>query len=158
MLRFMGLQRVRHNLATEKQQEDDFWDASLPFSLSAGFPNKIAIPCPNMLPLDLLARCMVSSMSLDSVQFLVTQKCDPTRRISGTFLAAVRTTCPEDLPFKFPQSGTPCPSTGQLDQRINIWERMCSTQKGKSLQCVQLGTLCLRCFFSLVKPICFTFE
>ena len=120
------------------------WDVRSPSFWSAGFPNKIAIPCPNMLPLDLLARCMVSSMSLDSVQFLVTQKCDPTRRISGTFLAAVRTTCPEDLPFKFPQSGTPCPSTGQLDQRINIWERMCSTQKGKSLQCVQLET-----FFSL---------
>ena len=51
MLRFMGLQRVRHNLATEKQQEDDFWDASLPFSLSAGFPNKIAIPRPKTLSL-----------------------------------------------------------------------------------------------------------
>lgn len=78
-------------------------------------------------------------------KFLVTQKCDPTRRISGTFLAAVRTTCPEDLPFKFPQIGTPCPSNRQLDQRINIWEPMCSTQKGKSLQCVQLETLFSLC-------------
>lgn len=44
------------------------WDVRSPSFWSAGFPNKIAIPCPNMLPLDLLAHCMVSSMSLYSVQ------------------------------------------------------------------------------------------
>lgn len=27
------------------------WDASLPFSLSAGFPNKVAVPCPKTLSL-----------------------------------------------------------------------------------------------------------
>ena len=43
------------------------WDTSPPLSLSAGFPNKVTIPCPNNLSLDLLACRAVGSMSLDSV-------------------------------------------------------------------------------------------
>ena len=69
----------------------------------------------------------------------------PLGEFSGRFSAAVRTTCPEDLLFRFPQSSPPCPRTWQLDQRINIWEPVCSTQKGKSLQCVQLETLFSLC-------------
>ena len=46
-----------------------FWDISLPSSQSAGFPNKVAIPCLNTSPPDLLACsvCVASKGSLDSV-------------------------------------------------------------------------------------------
>ena len=43
------------------------WDISPPSSRSAGFLNKVAIPCPNSLSLDLLACHAVSGMSLDWV-------------------------------------------------------------------------------------------
>ena len=43
------------------------WDTSLPFSQSTGFPNKVAIPCPKNLSLDLLACHAASSMNLDLV-------------------------------------------------------------------------------------------
>ena len=36
----------------------------------------------------------------------------PLGEFGGKFSAAVRTTCPEDLAFKFPQSGTPAPVLG----------------------------------------------
>ena len=42
------------------------WDSSPPFFLSAGFLNKVAIPWPNNLSLNLLS-CLGSSTSLDSV-------------------------------------------------------------------------------------------
>ena len=43
------------------------WDTSPPCSQSAGFPNKVAILCPNTVPLDVLASCEGSSMSLGLV-------------------------------------------------------------------------------------------
>ena len=43
------------------------WDTSPPSSQSAGFPNKVNIPCPNNWSPDLLACRVVSSISLDSV-------------------------------------------------------------------------------------------
>ena len=43
------------------------WDTTPPSSQSAGFPNKVTIPCPNNSFLDLLACCVAVSMSLDSV-------------------------------------------------------------------------------------------
>ena len=43
------------------------WDTSPPSSRSAGFLNKVTIPCPNTSSLDLLACRVVSSTSLDSV-------------------------------------------------------------------------------------------
>ena len=43
------------------------WDTSPPYSQSAGFPNKVAILCPNTVPLDVLASCEGSSMSLGLV-------------------------------------------------------------------------------------------
>ena len=46
------------------------WDTSPPSSWSAGFPNKVAISCPNSLSLDLLARLVASSTSLDLVTVL----------------------------------------------------------------------------------------
>ena len=47
---------------------------------------------------------------------------------SGKALAAAGTTCPENLPFKIPQSGTGCPSARQLEQGIDIWELTVSIQ------------------------------
>ena len=44
-----------------------FWDSSLPSSRSAGFPNKVSIPCLNTSSPDLLACCAASRASLDSV-------------------------------------------------------------------------------------------
>ena len=46
------------------------WDTSPPSSWSAGFSNKVAISCPNSLSLDLLARLVASSTSLDLVTVL----------------------------------------------------------------------------------------
>ena len=43
------------------------WENSPPSPLSADFPNKVAISCPNNSLLNLLACCMMSSMSLGSV-------------------------------------------------------------------------------------------
>ena len=43
------------------------WNTSPPSSRSAGFLNKVVIPCPNSLSLDLLVCRAVSSMSLDLV-------------------------------------------------------------------------------------------
>ena len=43
------------------------WDISPPYSLSAGFSSKLAIPCPNDSSLNLLACHEVSSMCLNSV-------------------------------------------------------------------------------------------
>ena len=43
------------------------WDTSPPSSWSAGFLNKVAIPCPNTLSLDLLTCRGVSSRKLNSV-------------------------------------------------------------------------------------------
>ena len=43
------------------------WDISPPYSLSAGFSSKLAIPCPNDSSLNLLACHDVSRTSLDSV-------------------------------------------------------------------------------------------
>lgn len=43
------------------------WDTSPSSSPSAGFPNKVAIPCPNTPSLDLLVCCAVSSTRLDLV-------------------------------------------------------------------------------------------
>ena len=43
------------------------WDSDPPFSWSAGFPNKVTIPCPSNLSLDLSACCGTSSSNLDSV-------------------------------------------------------------------------------------------
>ena len=43
------------------------WDTSPSSSRSAGFLNKVAIPCPKNSFLDLLACCAASSMSLDLV-------------------------------------------------------------------------------------------
>ena len=43
------------------------WDTSSLSSLSAGFPNKVTIPCPNNLSLGLLACNVASRISLDSV-------------------------------------------------------------------------------------------
>ena len=43
------------------------WDTSPPSSLSASFLNKVTIPCPSNLSLDLLAYRVGSSMSLDLV-------------------------------------------------------------------------------------------
>ena len=40
------------------------------------------------------------------------QNVTPLGEFSGNFSAAVRTTCPGDLPFKFPQSSTPAPVLG----------------------------------------------
>ena len=42
------------------------WATRPPFSQSAGFPNRVAIPCSNNQSCDLWA-CVVSSMRLDSV-------------------------------------------------------------------------------------------
>ena len=46
------------------------WDMSPPSSRSAGFPNKVSIPCPSNSSLNLLARRAASSTSLDSVTIL----------------------------------------------------------------------------------------
>ena len=54
--------------------------------------------------------------------------------------AAARTISPEDLPFTISCSGTGCPSAWQLEQGVDIWELTGSTDWGKSLPCVQLGT------------------
>ena len=43
------------------------WDTCPPSFQSAGFPNKVAIPCAGNWSLDLLACCVVSSMTLDLV-------------------------------------------------------------------------------------------
>ena len=43
------------------------WDTSPSSSQSAGFPNKVTIPCLNNSSLDLLVFCVASSPSLDSV-------------------------------------------------------------------------------------------
>ena len=43
------------------------WDTSPPSSWSAGFPNKVTIPCPNTSPLDLLACRAVSQYELGLV-------------------------------------------------------------------------------------------
>ena len=43
------------------------WDTSPPSFQYASSLNKVGLPCPNNLSLDLLACCVVSSMSLDSV-------------------------------------------------------------------------------------------
>ena len=43
------------------------WDMSPPSSQFAGFPDKVAVPCPNTLSLDSLACHLVRSMSLDLV-------------------------------------------------------------------------------------------
>ena len=43
------------------------WGTSPPSSQFAGFPNKVTIPCSSNLSLDLLACCVASSTSLDSV-------------------------------------------------------------------------------------------
>ena len=53
------------------------WDNSLPSSRSTGFPNKVAIPCPNTSSLNSLACHVVSSMSLDSI-ILVHFELEPT--------------------------------------------------------------------------------
>ena len=47
------------------------WDSSPPSSQSAGFPNKVTIPCPNNLSLDLLTCRAASSTSLESVTLRV---------------------------------------------------------------------------------------
>ena len=44
-----------------------FWDSGPPFSWSAGFPNKVTIPCPSNLSLDLLACRGASSSNLDLI-------------------------------------------------------------------------------------------
>ena len=46
----------------------------------------------------------------------------PVGEFWGKALAAVGTTCSEDLPFKIPRSGTDCPSVWQLGQGIGVWE------------------------------------
>jgi len=43
------------------------WDSDPPFSWSAGFPNKVTVPCPSNLSLDLSACGGASSSNLDSV-------------------------------------------------------------------------------------------
>ena len=45
------------------------WDTGPPYSCSAGFLNKVTIPCPRDSYLYLLACWVVSSASLDSVIF-----------------------------------------------------------------------------------------
>ena len=47
------------------------WDTSPASPQSAGFPKKVANPCPNNLFLDLLACGVVSSISLDLVTLLL---------------------------------------------------------------------------------------
>ena len=47
------------------------WDTSPPSSRSAGFLNKVTIPCPNISSLNLWACCAVSSMSLELVTTLL---------------------------------------------------------------------------------------
>ena len=44
-----------------------FWYPSLPSYQSDGFPNKVAIPCLNTSSPSLMACCVVSRVSLDSV-------------------------------------------------------------------------------------------
>ena len=74
--------------------------------------------------------------------------------------AVAGTTRPEDLPFKIPQSGTAHLRACQLEQEIDIWELMDSTEWGKSLWCVQPETLFLLCLGLCLwnKPVCFVFE
>ena len=43
------------------------WDTSQPSPWSAGFLNRVTVPCPSISSLDLLTCCAASSMSLDSV-------------------------------------------------------------------------------------------
>lgn len=43
------------------------WDANPPSSQFSGLQNKVALPCPNNLSLDLLACCAVNSASLQLV-------------------------------------------------------------------------------------------
>ena len=43
------------------------WDSGPPFSWSAGFPNKVTIPCPSNLSLDLLVCRGASSSNLDLI-------------------------------------------------------------------------------------------
>ena len=47
------------------------WDTSLPSPRSAGFLNKVSIPCPHTLSLDILTCYEASSMSLGSVTGIV---------------------------------------------------------------------------------------
>ena len=58
-------------------------DTSLTSSWSVGFPNKVTVPCPSNLSLDLLGCCAVSSTNLDSVTVWI-----PTLTLTGSIVSA----------------------------------------------------------------------
>ena len=97
------------------------WDTSLPLSWSAGFLNKVAIPCPRNSSFDFLACCVSSSMSLD----LVTNCEEPARKLAargqpaywGIFRSGP-SSCQDHLswgptyPSKFPKGAPAAPVLG----------------------------------------------
>ena len=66
------------------------WDMSPPSSWFAGFPNKVAIPCPNNSPLDLLACRAVSSTNLDLVTTGISPKDAPRKEAGKTNISEKR--------------------------------------------------------------------
>ena len=61
------------------------WDTSPPSPRSAGFPNKVAIPCPNNSSLHWLACRVASSTSLDSVTYTTAPYPPKLNTVSGSF-------------------------------------------------------------------------
>lgn len=85
-------------------------DTSPPSSGSAGFANKVTIPCSNNSPLNLLAHCAASSRNLDSVT--------PPPALVSSYFYPLPSTC------HLFTSTSPLSATGFLPAIAVIWDKV----------------------------------